>query len=234
MKSQNRTVGNSGYTLLELLVVITIIVVLALLIIAGAQRGMLMAAKSRTISQMREIGVAVGAWAGEHNNNEPMYFRDWTGDSSSEATPAPRGIHRHICAGNPAILLYNKANPSDGYIQDHTVFFAPIQKWDVPEKKDYDPSQAKSSPATLWGTFIWVYPSVPDAERTPRQKEFMRSSSYVTVSRAAYDNCLMFNDYSRAKPKYSKKDIYFALFRDGSVRHVADSGGQVWKWFYGK
>jgi prepilin-type N-terminal cleavage/methylation domain-containing protein len=220
----------SGFTLVELLIVIAIIAVLSLLVFLGARRGLMAANQSRTASQMREIGVAVAAWASENNNNEPMYFRDGTGDSSSEATPAPQGIYRNICAGNPAILLYNKANPQQGYIQDHTVFFAATQIWKAPSANDYDPSKASST--NLWGTFMWVYPSVPADERSERQKTVMRSSNYVTVSRQAYDNALMFNDYSFAARKYPQDKSYFVLFRDSTVRKVA-TNGDIWGWFRG-
>jgi prepilin-type N-terminal cleavage/methylation domain-containing protein len=230
MKISNKPLGTrSGFTLVELMIVIAIIAVLSVLLFLGARRGMMAANQSRTTSQMREIGVAVAAWAAENNFNEPMYFRDGTGDSSSEATPALVTANRKYCGGNPAVLLYDKANPSQGYIQDPGVFFAATQTWKVPEAKDYDPT--KASPTNLWGSFMWVYPSVPAAERTERQKTIMRSSSYVTVSRQAYDNVLMFNDYSYAKRKYPQDKSYFALFRDSSVRRVA-TNGDIWGWFF--
>ena len=219
----------AGFTLVELLVVITIIIVLASLIFIGAQRAMASAHKTRTISQMREIGVAVASWAAENNNNEPMYFRDGSGDSSSESTPALSTANHKFCAGNPAILLYNKTSPADSYLPNHRAFFAATQKWVIPEENDYDPLQA--SPAKLWGTFMWVYPSVPADQRTERQKTIMRSSAYPTVSRQAYDNALMFNDYSFAKRKYPNDKSYYALFRDSSVRNVARDGN-IWGWFF--
>lgn len=75
-----------------------------------------------------------------------------------------------------------------------------------------------------------VYPSVTADERTGRQKMIMRSS-YVTVSRQAYDNVLMFNDYSHAKRKHPQDKSYVALFRDSSVRRVAHNG-DIWGWFF--
>lgn len=229
MKTPDTHDSRRGFTLLELLIAITIIAVLAALLFFAARKGIMAANQSRTTSQMREIGAAVSVWAAEINNNEPMYFRDGSGDSSSEATPALVTAHRIYCAGNPAALLYDKANPSQGYLQDPSVFFAATQTWKVPEAKDYDPTAA--SPTKLWGSFMWVYPSVPADERTGRQKMIMRSSSYVTISRQAYDNVLMFNDYSYAKRKYPQDKSYFVLFRDSSVRRVA-TNGDIWGWFF--
>jgi prepilin-type N-terminal cleavage/methylation domain-containing protein len=227
--NQAKPTCKSGFTLVELLVVITIIIVLASLVFVGAQRGIASANKSRTASQMREFGVAVATWAAENNNNEPMYFRDGSGDSSSEATPALNAADRRVCAGNPAILLYNRTSPESGYLQKPNSFFASTQKWNVPSEQDYDPSI--SGPTRLWGSFMWVYPSVPADERTDRQKQIMRSSSYAAVAPHAYNNLLMFNDYSFAKAKNPKDRSYFALFRDGSVRNVA-THGDIWGWFF--
>ena len=224
-----RTSTSTGFSLVELLVAITIIVVLATLVFLGAQRGIASANKARTVSQMREIGVAVATWAAENNNNEPMYFRDGSGDSSSEATPALSTANHRFCAGNPAILLYQKDNPGESYLQKPESFFAPTQKWKIPSQADYDPSKASGS--KLWGSFMWVYPSVPADERTERQKSIMRNSSYTAVGRQAYGNLLMFNDYSFAKPKYPKDKSYFALFRDTTVRNVAPHGN-IWGWFF--
>jgi prepilin-type N-terminal cleavage/methylation domain-containing protein len=222
-----------GFTLVELLIVIAIIAVLSLLVFLGARRGLMAANQSRTISQMREIGVAVAAWASENNNNEPMYFFEGRGDESHEKN-APTGnapadvAKRKLCGGNPATLLYNRTDPSLGYIQDHTVFFAANQIWKAPSATDYVPASASTS--RLWGTYVWVYPSVPADERSERQKSIM-SSTITTVSREAYDNLLMFNDYNRAKNKYDLQDkSYFALFRDSTVRKVAKNG-DIWGWY---
>jgi prepilin-type N-terminal cleavage/methylation domain-containing protein len=227
--SKTPSLHPSGFTLVELLIVITIIAVLAALIFVGAQRGIAAANRSKTVSQMREIGLAVAAWAAEVNNNEPMYFRDGSGDSSSESTPALGIEGRSVCAGNPAILLYNRASPQNSYLQKPSSFFAATQKWNVPLDRDYDPST--TSTTRLWGTFMWVYPSVPADDRTERQKTIMRSSNFTAVSQYAYNNLLMFNDYSNAKQKDVKDRSYFALFRDSSVRNVA-SHSDIWGWFF--
>lgn len=215
-----------GFTLVELLVVITIIIVLALVGLSAVSNSKKGANKARAITQMRDLGVGIALWAAEKNNNEPMYFRDGSGDSSSEATPPL--TNTGLCAGNPAMLLYDRTNPDQAYVQNHAVFFSPIHKYTVPAREKYDPSKASAS--SLWGTYMWVYPSVPDAERSPRQVAAMRNSSFTAVGQAAYNNVLMFDDYSVAKALYPR--TYYALFRDGAVRQVA-SNGDIWGWFKG-
>ena len=223
----SRTRLQHGFTLVELLVVVVIIISLAALVMIGTRKAMAGAHQSKNVNQMRDIGAAVAMWASEHNNGEPMYFANGTGDYVEEG--ALSGKNPLLAPGNPAMLLYNKDAPSEGYLQKPAAFFAATQKCNIPSDKDYDPSRASKD--SLWGSFMWVYPSVPAEERTERQKTIMRSSSYTTVSRQAYNNLLMFNDYSFAKPKNPKDKSYFALFRDGTVRNVA-TNGNIWGWFF--
>lgn len=215
--------GSKGFTLVELLVVITIIVVLASLVFVVAQRGMASAKKSRAISQMREIGIGVTTWAVDKNNGEPMYT---TGGSDSSTETYYAGRNKELCAGNPANILYNKENPGDGYLPDHTVFFSPIHKWKVPSTAEYD--SWKADARNPWGTYIWVYPSVLKADLTARQRAAGCNGGYDAVGPDAYNNALMFDDYSVAKPLYPK--LYYVLFRDGTVKQVAPNGN-IWGWF---
>lgn len=215
-----------GLTLVELLVVFLIIASLCVIVLGLLRSSRKGANQATATTRMREMGVGVAMWAADRNQNEPMYFRDGTGDSSNEATPplSPSSV----CAGNPAMLLYDTKDPSQAYLPNHLTFFSPLHKYSAPTFKDYDPSKASTS--RLWGTYMWVYPSVPASERTPRQVSNMRSSNHSTVGREAYDQVLMFNDYSQAKAVYPK--LYFALFRDGSVKQIA-SNGDIWGWFKG-
>jgi prepilin-type N-terminal cleavage/methylation domain-containing protein len=227
--------GRDGFTLVELLVVIAIVGILAGLSFAAATRVSYGIKKARSVAQMRGVGQGVIVWAADNNGGEPMYFRDGNGDSSSEATPAPSASNRGVCAGNPAMLLFNRTNLAMSYVSDHKVFFSPLHNYTVPSRAEYDPSQAGTSiPGTtqkrIWGTYIWVFPSVPSTERTQRQLEAMRDSAYTAVSEEAYNKALMFDDYSAAKAV--SKTTYLALFRDGSVREVAKDGN-IWGWFFG-
>lgn len=215
-----------GFTLVELLVAVVIIILLAGLVVSLMKNAKKGARQATAMSQLREIGGGVGMWAAEKNNNEPMYFRDGTGDSSSEATPPL--TPSPLCAGNPAMLLYDRLDPAQGYIPNHMVFFSPLHKYTAPLFDKYDP--ARASPSAVWGTYMWVYPSVPASERTPRQIANMRNSSHSVVGSEAYDQVMMFDDYSQAKAVYPK--LYYALFRDGSVRKVAPNG-DIWGWFKG-
>ncbi len=103
-----------GFTLVELLVTITIIVALAAITYFVASRARLSATRTAAISQMRNIGVGVSVWSADQSSTEPFYFANGTatyptesGGGTSPFTPA-----------NPAAVLYNKESPESGYGSD--------------------------------------------------------------------------------------------------------------------
>src|SRR4051812_8160408 len=61
----------SGFTLIELLVVIAIIAVLAGLLFPVFGKTKRVAAETRTISNLRQISSAIGAYCGEHDDELP-------------------------------------------------------------------------------------------------------------------------------------------------------------------
>jgi prepilin-type N-terminal cleavage/methylation domain-containing protein len=220
----------AGFTLIEVLVVMAIVVVLAALVFVVTRKTMAGAYKSRNVSQMREIGTAVAMWASEHNNNEPMYFANGTGDFGHEGRIT--GKNPLLSPGNPAKLLYNKDDPSSSYLPSHTVWFSPLCTFEAPDAADYDPDNASGS--LPWGNFVWLYPST--ATITPRQRDAMGGFSNGTIGREAAGNVIMGNNFDPAfhfaKPRYSES--YHALFRDGSVKYIGDTA-QKWRdWYTGK
>ena len=215
-----------GFTLVELLVVIVIIVSLAFLVSIGTRKAMAGAHQSRNVNQMRDIGAAVALWASEHNNNEPMYFANGTGDYGEEG--AMSGKNPLLSPGNPAKLLYKKGDPSASYVQDHSVFFSSLGTYEIPEIGNYDPQLTSSNKP--WGSFAWLYPST--TRPTPRQLSAMGGFSNTKIGREAYENVIMANDYRGViKPRY--KPYYHALFRDGSVRYIGDSASKWTAWLRG-
>lgn len=67
---------NRGFTLVELLVTITIIAALAGLTFSVATRSKQAAISARTISNLREIGAANGMWMAENNNFYPSCWNN--------------------------------------------------------------------------------------------------------------------------------------------------------------
>ena len=217
---------SSGITLVEILVVIVIIAVLAVLSTTGLRRMKFGAAKTQTINQLRQISVAVNMWAAEKNAGEPMYAANGTGDYGHESFP---GAKAEICPGNPAKALYNQQSPDDGYLADPAIFFSPLAKIKVPDRKNYKPDD--TSPAHPWGTYAWHYPANVAGSLTSRQDSAMGGAWAVTsIGNAAKGKLLMANEYTNSTPVWGKE--YIALKIDGSVDVVAqtEAGWKRWAW----
>ena len=218
-----------GFTLVEILVVTLIIVVMAALVVVVTRRTMAGAYKSRNVSQMRDIGAAVAMWASEHNNGEPMYFANGSGDYGHEGKVT--GKNPLLSPGNPAKLLYVKDEPSSSYLSDYAVFFTPLCTFEVPDMEDYDPANA--SGAVPWGNFVWLYPSTSTI--TPRQLSAMGGFNNGPIGREASGNVIMGNNFNPAfafaKPRF--EEYYHALFRDGSVKYIGKTAQQWTDWYTG-
>jgi prepilin-type N-terminal cleavage/methylation domain-containing protein len=218
----------TGFTLVELLVVIALVAGLVALALIGTRKAMAAAAKSRSMGQMRQIAAAAAMWASEKNNGEPMYFANGTGDFGHEGKLP--GKNPELSPGNPAKLLYVKDDPSSSYLSDFSVFFTPLCNFEKPSVKQYNPASASGT--VPWGNFVWLYPST--SSLTPRQSSSMGGFSNKTIGREAYDKVILGNDYQFAfsKPRYGTH--YHALFRDGSVKYIGDSPSMWTDWYTGK
>lgn len=218
---------HAGFTLVELVVVITIIVVLAALTITVTSRVKLAAAKTNGISQMRNIGVAVAVYASDNALTDYFYYANGTGDYYNE-----RGDGSKFNPGNPAQALYNVQSPEAGYIQDHSVFFSPLAKFKLPAKKDYDPANA--SDAKPWGTYAWFYPYARLEKLVGPQIGHVANPIVTAINPAIEGRYMMSEAYPAAMgPKFGKP-IYHALMNDGSVRYVGDSAAAYNKWKTGQ
>ena len=222
-----------GFTLVELLVVITIIIVLAAISFVVASRAKVSAAKVTAVSQMRNIGAATALWSADHASVEPFYFANGTGTYPNESG----GGASPFAPGNPAMALYNAESPDSGYITDRSVFFSPLVDYKTPSLDSYDPANASSK--AIWGTYAWVHPFVEVSKRSGRQITSISSNQGQEVESpinpAIAGRFMMSESYNDADypPKFDKK-IFHALMTDGSVQHVADSPQGLSNWRKGR
>lgn len=218
--------SHAGFTLVEMLVVITIIVVLAALTMSLTSKIRLSAAATRSINQMRQISIAIATYTSDNSMLDPFYASSPVADFWNET-----GNGSKYNPGNPARALYNASSPESGVIQDYQVFFSPLVKYDAPDKLKYDPAKANSTNA--WGTYAWFYPYVADATKlVGPQKTYAKLVTSETVNPMIEGKYMMSESYpsiSSSGPKFGKK-IYNALMNDGSVQHVADSQVAYEKW----
>lgn len=222
-----------GFTLVEMLVVITIIVVLAALSFVISSRTKLSAAKVTGMNQMRNIGTGAAMWAADNASVEPFYFANGTGTYPYESG----GGSSAFAPGNPAMALYKKDDPESGYITDRSLFFSPLAKYEVPSEDIYDPS--KASATAIWGTYAWVHPFVESSKRSGRQITAIQNNQGQEVespiNQGIAGRYLMSESYDDVNfpPKFGKK-IFHALMIDGSVKHVADSQEGLSRWRKGQ
>lgn len=74
-----------GFTLVELLVSIAIVLTLAALVFVVANRGRKASLSAATLNNLREIGVSVAAWMGDNNNFYPPAWDNNNGANRSYA-----------------------------------------------------------------------------------------------------------------------------------------------------
>jgi type II secretory pathway pseudopilin PulG len=217
-----RASRSAAFTLVELLVVITIVIALAALVFTLTNRARLAAAKATGINQMRSIGVAASSWASDNGRTEPFFFTNGTGDFPHESG----GGGSKFTPGNPAKALYNVHDPDSGYLQNPGDFFSPLVKATPPSREDYDPRNA--SEKQIWGTYAWVHPYMTAATRGSRYPE-ISATFPAKVNRAAEGRYMMSESYAFSEPKF-KKQIFHALMIDGSIEAIAESAEGYNKW----
>jgi prepilin-type N-terminal cleavage/methylation domain-containing protein len=219
----------NGFTLVELLVVIAIIAVLAVLSMMTVNRMRIAAAKTKSISQMKSISVGIASWMADKSSSEPFYVGNGTGDFPHES-----GAMSVFRPGNPALALFNKEDPSAGYVQDFTVFFSPLATTPagIPTQANYDPAAATN--ARVWGTFAYFYPHATAANRTARQ--IANGVQPVGASKPSIDGKLVMSEFYEGDWVTTKfgKEVHHALLSDWSVQYVADSNTRFNQWKSGK
>jgi type II secretory pathway pseudopilin PulG len=205
---------DSGFTLMEVLITITIIITIAALSMIGVNRMRFSAAQATSINQMRQVGTAVLTWGAEKNNGEPFYVSNGSGDYCDESAPGPNPA---LAPGNPAKLLFNTQNPDEGYTTDYGLFYSALVKMPSPELKDYKPAEVGVGKS--WGTYVWYYPF----STSLTSKQSSASGQWlggVRVRKNLENKLVMMTDYSRGEPAWEK--LYLALLVDGTVRALTN------------
>lgn len=213
-----------GFTLTEILVVLTIIVVLAALTMTITSKIRRSAAAAKSINQMRQISVAVATHTADNGMLDFFYVSSPVADYWNE-----NGNGAKYTPGNPARALYNAQSPESGIVQDHLMFFSPLVDIDPPDKSEYDPTKANSK--NPWGTYAWFYPFIADATKMEGpQKAYAKLVTSESVNPRIEGKYMMSESYpSISGPKFGKK-IYHALLNDGSIQYVADSLAEYERW----
>jgi len=156
---------NSAFTLIEILVVVSIVALLVSLLMPALRYARHLAMEGQCRAQLHQVGTAIGMYMVAHQVHEPWRFNGDSVDAAHESSHSRQ-------PGNPARAL--TPNPATGagptFLPDGRLFFCPL----VPIT--YDEHFERTPPydyVTYWGTYVWHYKKVrfvddPLASLNPR------------------------------------------------------------------
>ena len=111
MKANVKCKGFPGFTLIELLVVIAIIAILAAMLLPALSRAKQKAVRTQCASNLRQIGLALTAYAGD--NREQLPVNGPVGGAEEWPWDLDTGVHNELLRnGMPRDVIYCPANPS--------------------------------------------------------------------------------------------------------------------------
>jgi prepilin-type processing-associated H-X9-DG protein/prepilin-type N-terminal cleavage/methylation domain-containing protein len=98
----------AGFTLLELLIVISIIIILAALLLPAVQRSLLKARQTQCLSNLRQVGIGFQSWANDHGGHLPMQVPFRQGGSLEANRQHLRGFNELSFAARHFQVLSNE------------------------------------------------------------------------------------------------------------------------------
>ena len=105
MNRRNRSSTRKAFTLIELLVVIAIIAILAGMLLPALQKARQKAQKASCINNLKQVSLAFIMWAGDHDDQFPMYV-PYVRGGSAEGTPSLRNSSRDNGTVAPSVWFH--------------------------------------------------------------------------------------------------------------------------------
>ena len=109
MKLQSNQRRKPAFTLVELLVTITIIAALASLILMMARRGIDSARTSKSLANLRQINIGIGSWAAENNMRYPINYKSNAFGASTKPKEEIAAVWYEAAGRNLYPYLHEKA-----------------------------------------------------------------------------------------------------------------------------
>ena len=224
---------NTAFTLIEILVVVSIIALLASLLMPALRGAKHLAMEAGCRSQLHQVSTAIGLYMVDHQTHEPWRFNGDSVDAAHESS-------RNRQPGNPARAL--TANPATGagptFLPDGRPFFCPL----VPIT--YDEHFERSPPydyVTYWGTYTWYYRKVrfaddpqaspnPQADRVPYHSRIYYSNDISADLLMMDTRAVIWSDRGFGTVP---SEHYNALMLGGDVRMVSRDWNYMNWWLWG-
>jgi prepilin-type N-terminal cleavage/methylation domain-containing protein/prepilin-type processing-associated H-X9-DG protein len=201
----------AAFTLLEILVVLTIIAILAAIAVPATTRMSEYAARMRSVSNMRQIGVAAHLYANDHNSQLPGHPVD-LGTGDANAATWPQLLCEYLSPSDPRVFL-DPTDPTTSKLPLPTVLSPTVNNTGY-LYNGFDDLASGDQPLTMIPLTRLVTPSqvVLIAQKSKGVSDFyvdVLSQPLTTVvadlNEAAYDGGAHY------------------LFADGSIRFIKQS-----------
>jgi len=221
-----------GFTLVELIVVVAIVVALLAILMPTMSRAVGMAEVASCASNMRQVGIAGFAYRSDQFMIEPF----WRFDNGSADYPHEAWHHYNNNPGNPARALHRRDGVNQGYLPNQYPFFCPSVDRDPEENYNPDTHGDYNKP---WGTYTWHYRPVLKAN------DPMPELNSITHNALRFDNAPMTRNiamvdtpaggYGNAGPwKWGPQfEHYNVLFDDGRSEMVSDDAAEFGQFMWG-
>lgn len=196
-----------GFTLMELLVTISVALVLAALVISGIGRASTKAGVAKCISNLRAIGVASLTYAAENNGLLAGFDRGEANGTTTE------NVTSYGYDSSIAKKLVN-----GGYVDNLDLFFCPVDKARLKMRKDGEGwAKLPTGGGEYNSSGYWFFYVKAGTGNKNTESKFSNRARAGDPSRGiiAYDQ----RDYAGAKGAHPQKDINI-LRLDGSVENV--------------
>ena len=206
-----------AFTLVEMLLVVSIIVVLISLLLPSLQKSRGQARVALCKNQLHQIHTAIYEYKMRYQMRRPWHFANGSGDYPHESG------HSATRPGTPARALHLLTK----ILSDGKLFFCP----DVPiDYEQYYHPTPNSSFTKFHGTYAYHYPHVRSADDASPGGNGLVWSNPISKDLIMIDNSN--NTWSTWGFPY-QFEHYNALMLDGRVDYVSSNASYVVEWLWG-